>query len=584
MVSSVIQGSPVFEPVTSSIPPSSREALDSALQALSAGKSAWVKTSIAQRIALLQETQARLVQGAPRWVDAINQARAVQGSQHFGGDAWMEMTVIIRLLRLLQASLADIQQHGRPQLPKPPFTRANGQVAAQVYPQSIYDRLLFRGFHAEVWLEPGVTVQQALDTQAENYRHKAHDGRVTLVLGAGNLPFLSITDFMHKLYQEDSVIVLKMNPVVAYSGPFIEEIFKPFVDGGFLRVVYGGIDEGVYLTQHPLVDALHMTGSDKTFEAIVFGAGEAGAHNKANRTPLLNKPFTAELGNITPTIVVPGPWSDKELDAQALSIVGSLVFNAGFNCVTPRVVIQHKNWVYRNTLNRKIGEILKGIPTRKAYYPGAKNRLDRFVQAHPDAWQIGDASDDKASWTYIPDLDPNHADDIAFQTEAFCSLFGETALEADSVAAYIDQAVEFANARLWGTLGATLIIHPQSLRDPAVKAAFDRALVNLRYGVIGVNVWCGFVLLVTSPSWGGFSGQDIYDIQSGIGVVNNTAMFARPQKSILWAPFHIVPNPLSATSPVLTTFAEKLFYFNTAPSFARLPGVFATALRGMFQR
>ena len=36
-------------------------------------------------------------------------------------------------------------------------------------------------------------------------------------------------------------------------------------------------------------------------------------------------------------------------------------------------------------------------------------------------------------------------------------------------------AVEFANRRLWGTLSATLIVHPQSLKDPQIAAAVDQA-------------------------------------------------------------------------------------------------------------
>ena len=43
---------------------------------------------------------------------------------------------------------------------------------------------------------------------------------------------------------------------------------------------------------------------------------------------------------------------------------------------------------------------------------------------------------------------------MVFTTEAFCSLFAETALDAASPAEFVDRAVDFANDGIWGTLGA----------------------------------------------------------------------------------------------------------------------------------
>ena len=45
---------------------------------------------------------------------------------------------------------------------------------------------------------------------------------------------------------------------------------------------------------------MHLTGSDKTFEAVVFGPGPDGARRKATGTPLLGKPVTGELNNLSP--------------------------------------------------------------------------------------------------------------------------------------------------------------------------------------------------------------------------------------------------------------------------------------------
>jgi len=67
------------------------------------------------------------------------------------------------------------------------------------------------------------------------------------------------------------------------------------------------------------------------------------------------------------------------------------------------------------------------------------------------------------------------------------SLFSETALEAENVVEFIGKAVKFANEKLWGTLVASIVVHPASMKDPAVAAAVDQAIADLRYGSIVVN-------------------------------------------------------------------------------------------------
>jgi acyl-CoA reductase-like NAD-dependent aldehyde dehydrogenase len=386
----------------------------------------------------------------------------------------------------------------------------------------------------------GIKADEAVKTQASIYQDKSHKGKIVVVLGAGNASCLVPGDFLYKLFVEDLVVILKTNPVNAYLGPLIEDGFKALVQRGFLRIVHGGAEEGVYLCNHPEVDEIHITGSDRTFEAIVFGPGSEGARCKAERRPLIEKRFTAELGNVTPVIVVPGPWNDKDVTDQAVELVSWLADNAGFNCHTPRVVIQHKNWGKRNTLIKAMGNVLSNIETRKGYYPGAKERHTAFVAAHPGAEQFGGAIGDHIPWTFIADVDPRSKEDFCFKSEPFCGLFSETAIEAPSVPDFIDRAVEFANETLWGTLYAAIIVHPGSLRDPQVAAALDRAIAGLGYGMIGVNLRAEYVYSLMLAPWSGFPEHDAYDVQSGIGFTNNVLMFDRPQKSVFRGPFRSV--------------------------------------------
>ena len=82
------------------------------------------------------------------------------------------------------------------------------------------------------------------------------------------------------VFLENQVVLLKMNPVNDYLGPLIEEAYRPLIERGFLKLVYGGAKEGAYLCKHKSVDVIHMTGSDKTFDTIMFGVGEDGEKNK----------------------------------------------------------------------------------------------------------------------------------------------------------------------------------------------------------------------------------------------------------------------------------------------------------------
>ncbi len=45
---------------------------------------------------------------------------------------------------------------------------------------------------------------------------------------------------------------------------------KPLVDAGYVAFAYGGADQGKFLCHHQLVDCVHLTGSEKTYDAIVW--------------------------------------------------------------------------------------------------------------------------------------------------------------------------------------------------------------------------------------------------------------------------------------------------------------------------
>jgi hypothetical protein len=208
-----------------------------------------------------------------------------------------------------------------------------------------------------------------------------------------------------------------------------------------------------------------------------------------------------------------------------------------------------KNWEHRKKLNKGIADFLTSLQTRKAYYPGSFELYKQFVDVHPDAQQWGNPKEGHLPWTFIPDVDPTNEDDICFKREPFISLYSETALDANSVTDFIGKAVEFANEKIWGTLTASIAVHPDSMKDPLVATAIDEAIANLRYGSIVINYWGAMAYYMVTTPWGGYPDTDIYDVQSGIGFVNNTLMFDRPQKSVVYARFDTPRDPTLANVP-----------------------------------
>lgn len=575
-------GSAIIPEAEHRIEPTSQAKLDEALAILEDHKQEWAALDIEERIELLEQLRAGVVEVAERWVRASVEGKGMTFGTAEEAEEWLGGPApVVKNLSLLIASLRDIQEYGAPQLPKPAYARPDGQVVAPVFPSDGWDGVLFQGFTAEVWMQPGVALDELSENQAAFYRKKSPTGRVALVLGAGNVSSIGPMDALYKLFAEGQVVILKMNPVNEYLGPYIDDAFAPLRERGFFRIVYGGAEEGDYLCNHRLVEEIHITGSDKTHDAIVYGVGDEGAHRKAQRQPRNTKRLTCELGNVSPVIIVPGPWSQKDLDFHGVNIASSLCNNAGFNCSATRVVVQHEQWDKREELLDALRRALRNAEDRKPYYPGAEARQKTFLEHHPEADQFGAKGAGRVPWTLIHHLDPTDSDEICFNTESWCGQTSEVALSASSVVDYIDKAVEFCNQRVWGTLNASIFVHPKSMKDPAVAEAVERAIANLRYGSIAVNHWAGLNYGLVTPTWGAFPGHSTEDIRSGRDVVHNTYLFDKPQKSVLRGPFRVFPRPAwFIDNPHAAAVGRKITYFNADPSLTRLPGILWSSFFG----
>src|SRR5205085_9234391 len=124
---------------------------------------------------------------------------------------------------------------------------------------------------------------------------------------------------------------------------------------GVLAILYGGADEGAYLTTHSGLDEINVTGSNETYDRIVWGPpGPERERRRAEGRPLLAKPITAELGTVSPVIVETGPYSDRQLAYQAQDVAGGLAYQASFDCHAAKVVITPKGWPLRDAFMRRL--------------------------------------------------------------------------------------------------------------------------------------------------------------------------------------------------------------------------------------
>lgn len=494
------------------------------LERLQARKDAWAAAPPDRRVALLRQCLACTQGVAEAWTCTANEMRGLDPDGPLAGEEMINgPLVLMRLLRIM----ADSGEGSIPSLPA--RLAGSGRTVARIFPRTLPEKLMWLGYQGEVWIEPGRSAARRGPWRAESA-----PGRVALVLGAGNITSIAPADALHMLFAENAVVVLKLNPVTARLQSILEQALAPLVSEGFLTFVTGGAEEGAWLARHPLVDILHMTGSQQTHDALVWGGDPARAK------PLISKPFTSELGCVTPVLVVPGPWSEADLAYQARHVAGMISHNAGFACAAAQVLVTDRKWPLRSAFLNRLRRELARMPARRAWYPGARERYADLVGRYPQAEALGRGNEEVLPWTLVPDVPAAEGED-ALNREAFCGLLFESPVEAGGTAAYLDNAVDFVNEKVRGNLSCVVLVHPQTARDHA--RALDSAVERLRYGALGVNVWGGVIFGLMEFPWGAFPGNPMEDISSGRGFVHNAYGFEHPEKAVLRGPFRSLYLP-----------------------------------------
>ena len=438
----------------------------------------------------------------------------------------------------------------------------------KVFPNNFTERITFPFIDAKVIFNKSMSFDDINKYRGFSKRYDI-DPSITLVLGAGNFSSIPYLDVLYHLITRKSVILLKLNPVNEYLKPVFEKVFRNFIERGYIIVTTGNIDESKYMASHPGINHIHLTGSDKTFEDIVYGRELTEKERKSKSlTKINNKPITSELGNVTPIIIHPGKWSTSDIKYQARKIVTAKLNNNGFNCIAAQVVVLPDGWGQTDTLIKFVKHYMSKAKERKAYYPESIERLEK-LEKDKGYERVNALS------CVTPHLTREIKAYSKFEIdEVWSSTIYFKKIEYTSVEDFANKAIDYCNDELWGNLGVSVIIKDHDRK-------FNKHITNLyieklNYGTVAVNEWAAIGYIIPQLPWGGFPGNRDNDIQSGQSVVHNSMLFESPLKGVVNTKFRIsriIDPPWFATNKRARRLFKNLTYYqinNTNINFLKL--------------
>jgi len=426
----------------------------------------------------------------------------------------------------------------------------------KVFPNSFTERITFPFIDAKVIFNKSMSFEDINKYRGFSKRYDI-DPSITLVLGAGNFSSIPYLDVLYHLITRKSVILLKLNPVNEYLKPVFEKVFQSFIERGYIIVTTGNIDESKYMANHPGINHIHLTGSDKTFEDIVYGRELTEKERKSKSlSKINNKPITSELGNVTPIIIHPGKWSTSDIKYQARKIVTAKLNNNGFNCIAAQVVVLPDGWGQTETLIKFVKHYMSKAKERKAYYPESIERLEK-LEKDKGYERVNALS------CVTPHLTREIKAYSKFEIdEVWSSTIYFKKIEYTSVEDFANKAIDYCNDELWGNLGVSVIIkdHDRKFNNHITNLYVD----NLNYGTVAINEWAAIGYIIPQLPWGGFPGNRDNDIQSGQSVVHNSMLFESPLKGVVNTKFRIsrlIDPPWFVTNKKARRLFRNLTYY-----------------------
>ena len=432
----------------------------------------------------------------------------------------------------------------------------------KVFPTKNIEKLLFPFLEGEIRFGKNLNFNQINEYRGFANRFNNNKPKITLILGAGNVSSIPVLDALFHMIAHKSVIYIKLNPVNDYLLPIFTQVFEPFISRGFMVITEGDMEASKYLTEHEGFQQTHLTGSNYTYENIVYGRTLSDKERSLKTLPKINKkPITTELGNVTPIIVHPGNWSRAEIRHQAKKIVTAKLNNSGFNCIAAQVIVLPMHWKHTDKLKRDIKYYLKKVGDTTSYYPGANENLNDLLQSE-NYEQINNLSCSTPFLVSDLDLEKEYANKEVWSTALY---FHE--LPYSTYENFCSNAVDYVNNHLWGNLGVTVLI--KNHKKKTNQGILNTYIEELKYGTVAINEWSALGFVIPTLPWGGYPGNKDNDIQSGQGYVHNALLFESPQKGIVYSRFRLSPlidPPWFVTNKKAHRIFRHLTYYQATKS------------------
>ena len=506
---------------------------------LVAGAARHAARDAAARAALARETALAVAAAADAWVEAALAVKSATGSASARAEETATGPIVtLRLLLVTARALGEVARDGLPRAARPPriLHAAAGPagpesfIAVDVLPEPrLHDGTTLRGHAATVRCANPGGVEAFLRSWREEARMRPRGGGLAAVLGAGNVTGLAAADVIAQVFEHGRAALLKLHPQHAPLEPVLRAALGPLVAADLVGIVCGDTDVARAVVAAPQVTHVHLTGGRAAFDAVVWGG--AGPRPEG-ATPVLGKPMTCELGNVTPWIVVPGRYTRQQLGFQADVVAASIANNTSFNCIATKCLVTCPSWEQRDEFLGLIARRLTGLPPRPAWYPGAAAAWEAVTGTRPPA-------DGTLPWVFRTGVDPGR-EPRWLEREWFGPVAVEVPLAAGSLDAFCGAAAAFVHA-LPGNLAAN-VTAPAGL--PAHEEARVAALLDhLRYGVVARNTWSALAYSFASVPWGGFPGGTLAEPGSGIGRVHDPLLLPLVHNAVITAPLAFRPVP-----------------------------------------
>ena len=512
----------------------------------------WASVSPAERLHLLEEVRGRMREFADELAAADTKMKNDLMGEPLFGDPMSLIATIVPLANTVTACIELYESIVHGHMPEPIAVRnvRDDLYEVQVFPKSSKDKLMNADRHDSLWIR---------GTPKQTNPMEKPPG-IIAVLGAGN--YSSSLEMVKAMFLENCAVVHKPHHLNGETDAVWEKIMQPLVEIGALS--FCSSDQGRVLTKDPRLSKIYFTGGTQTAEAIM----------KATDTELVS-----ECGGNNPCIIVPGdrPWTEKELEHQALQIATISKLNGGAVCGRIQTLVVSKHWPQRQQFMRALEKAIEeDTPAAGTYYPGSAEVAKRFKDAYPHAKVLKPEGGKFRNGDFVV-IEDAEEDGFATQNEAFCQIMNEVALDVPAEAeAFLPAAVEFCNTKLLGTLGSSILIDEDT--KAAHAEALDAAVADMEYGGIAVNTMPPFIFLSPYLTWGG--NEEGKAFVSGSGNFGNLLCFENVEKSVIHDSFMSAGHMLNVNKHAFDSLAKNMARFSMNPSWMNMTRLIGAAVAG----